>query len=254
VPEPTPAATNRTRSRVPRGVRRVSALLASAVVTALAVLLAAPGTAWAGGPTSVLLVSPSTERAAAVYTSDPVYAELDALLAAPGAGVVGEPPEGPGQYVTLTWLVHDVSIWRIDRVFLDPVDGMRVVSRTSGENPTGNPADLSEGLWPGESGGPATSWYRPLDQGALAALFDRLGLLDPAVPDPSGDRAGVTAAELRAAAVPPAPAPETPARGDGPWWWAGAGALLGGIAALLGLRASSGLRRRLLPVPAPVER
>jgi len=250
VPEPTPAATNRTRSRVPRGVRRVSALLASAVVTALAVLLAAPGTAWAGGPTSVLLVSPTTGRAAAAHTSDPVYAELDALLAAPGSGVVGEPPDGPGQYVTLTWLVHDVSVWRIDRVFLDAADGMRVASRMSSGDPTGTPIDLAEGLWPGESGGPGASWYRPLDQAALAALFDRLGLLDPAAPDPSGDRAGVTAAELRAAAAPPAPAPEPPARGDGPWWWAGAGALLGGGAAVLGLRASSALRGRLLPTPA----
>ncbi|MCO1653446.1 hypothetical protein [Pseudonocardia humida] len=249
MPEPSPAAASRTRRRVPRGARRGVALVA----TALALLLAVPGTAWAGGPTSVLLVSPTTGRAAGVHTADPVYAELEALLADPG-GPISHPPEnGPGQYVTATWLVHDVSIWRIDRIFLDRTDGIRVVTRIAG---TSEPADMSEGMWPGESGGPDAIWHRPTDQAALVALLDRLGLLDPAVPDPSGDRATVTAAELRAAAAattPTAPAPEPPpAAGDGPWWWAGAGALLGAAAAVLGLRAWPGLRRRVLP--APVER
>jgi hypothetical protein len=208
-------------------------------------LIALPGTAWAGGPTSVLLVSPTTERAAALYTSDPAYGELETLLDASGEAV-GEPPTGAGQYVTVTWLVHDVSIWRIDRVLLDPADGVRVVTSTG----DGTSTDLSEGLWPGESGRPGATWHRPADQAALAALFDRLGLLDPASADAPGDRAVVTAAELRAAATPPTPAPEPEARGDGVWWWAGAGALAGGLGAVLGLRASAGLRHRLLPTPA----
>ncbi|WP_214407950.1 hypothetical protein [Pseudonocardia lacus] len=246
MPEPTPAAMSRTRARVRRGVRRGAALLAAVA----AVLLGAPGTAHAGGPTSVLLVSPTNGRAAAVHTSDPAYAALEDALADLGGPVEGPPDITPGQYVTATWLVHDVSIWRIDRIFLDPTDGIRVVTRIAG---SADPANLSEGMWPGESGGPDAYWHRPADQQALITLLDRLGLLGPvAGGDPSGDRALVSAAELRAAAAPPAPAPEPPTGGDGPWWWAGAGALLGGAAAVLGLRSSSGLRRRLLP--DPVER
>jgi hypothetical protein len=224
-------------------VRRAAALAAAV----LAVLLAAPGAAWAGGPTSVLLVSPTNERVAAIYTADPAYTELETLLADPGGPVIGPPEDGAGQYVTATWLIHDVSIWRIDRIFLDRTDGIRVVTRIA--DGTSEPADLSAGLWPGESGGPGVSWHRPTDQDALITLLDRLGLLGPAASgDPTGDEALVTAAELRAAAAPPAPEPA--AAGDGPWWWAGAGALLGGAAAVLGLRVSAGLRRRVLPSAA----
>jgi hypothetical protein len=225
-------------------VRRGAALVA----TVLAVLLAVPGTAWAGGPTSVLLVSPTTGRAAALHTSDPAYAELEALLSGPGGPVLGEPEDGLGQYVTATWLVHDVDVWRIDRVSLDPTDGIRVLTRIA----DGTSTDLSEGLRPGQTGGPGAIWHRPADQAALAALFDRLGLLDPVAADPSGDEAIVTAAELQAAATAAtaaAAAPGPRASGDGPWWWAGAGALLGAGAAGLGLRASAGLRRRVLPTP-----
>ncbi len=242
MPQPTPTAANRTRSRTRPGARRAAALLA----VLLAVLLLAPGTAWAGGPTSVLLASPTTDRAAALYTADPAYAQLEALLADPGRPVSGPPEDGSGQYVTATWLVHDVTVWRIDRIFLDRDDGIRVVTRTT--DATVEPAALAEGMWPGEPGGPDPTWHRPTDQAALAALLDGLGLLDPA-PGLHADVAAVPAAELRAAAAPTAPAPGPPARGDGPWWWAGAGALLGAVAAVLGLRASTGLRRRLLSTP-----
>ena len=62
-------------------MRRV--LLAVLVTAATTMMMASP--AHAGGPTSVLLTSPGTARAAALYYTDPRYAELEALLHGPEA-------------------------------------------------------------------------------------------------------------------------------------------------------------------------
>ncbi|TCO62679.1 hypothetical protein [Actinocrispum wychmicini] len=80
--------------------------------------------AFAGGPTSVIVVDPSTAKTAALYNSDTDYT---ALMAALGPDPVkAEGPDlhaAPSTTVTITWLVHDVQIWRTDHVFMDEQGG-----------------------------------------------------------------------------------------------------------------------------------
>src|SRR2546423_11493579 len=106
---------------------RLAALFA--VVTTLLVL-GAPA-AFAGGPTSVILVNPQTGATAALYNSSIDYQALnDALGEAPQQPVPGTPDlhGGPGSSAfNITWLMHDVQVWRSDPVLTQ--DAARPVSR-----------------------------------------------------------------------------------------------------------------------------
>lgn len=219
-----------------RWLRRVGAVLAA---VGLAVLVT-PGTAAAGGPTSVLLACPQHDRAAALYTGDPAYERLLELVGEQPVADPAPPPADSGTtYVTLTWLVHDVGVWRVDRAFLDTSQGAWLVTETTGDTATPPGGDL----WPGQRGGPTAVWHRPSDPDALLALFGELGLLRTA-PGPA-----VVQTVREPVAVPALPAAPAPS-GDSPWWWAGAGALVGVAGAVVALRGSAGLRRRLLPSAA----
>jgi hypothetical protein len=114
-------------------MRRVRAAI---VVLALSVLsLAFAGPAAAGGPTSVLLVHSDTHKAASLYYTDADYALLSELvggISGAGAGTVDSSGMGQefGSAVTLTWLVHDVSVWRVDRVYLDAEGGPWIATQS----------------------------------------------------------------------------------------------------------------------------
>jgi hypothetical protein len=122
-------------------------------------------TAHAGGPTSVLLTNPNLGRATALHVQNPDY---DRLFAAVGEQVTGpeQPPSGVGSSdeVRLTWLIHDMQIWRIDRVHLTGGDGiwLETVTDLAG---TGDVFDR------------AARWHRPKDGHALAVLLSTAGLL-----------------------------------------------------------------------------
>lgn len=124
-------------------MRRV--LTAALVAAATMMLGAAP--AAAGGPTSVLLTNPGEARAAALYYADPRYAELEELLHADGATSAGgaqEPVPGGGTSLNLTWLIHDVSVWRTDTVLLDSAGGAWISTSTSlDEAPVATSGDWS---------------------------------------------------------------------------------------------------------------
>lgn len=126
--------------------------------------------AWAGGPTSVMIVDPNTGQAVAVHTKNPRYQQLvDAVGAyvsptGPTAPPTSVPADCFGCELRLTWLVHDVSVWRIDRVYLTANDGIWLQS-VSSENGSG---DLL--------GGPA-HWQRPSDPDALLTLLHESGVL-----------------------------------------------------------------------------
>lgn len=109
--------------------------LAAAVIVAGAVLLAAP--AQAGGPTSVLITDMESGDATALYYTDSDYAELERLLQS--GERIARPPAGAisGSPYNVTWLVHDVSVWRTDTVFLggqgDPYVKSSLIDWDSGE-------------------------------------------------------------------------------------------------------------------------
>jgi hypothetical protein len=132
--------------------------------------------AQAGGPTSVLLVVPGENRTAALYTGDPEYQELSSLLDVFNTATgTTTPPEGAsdtgasgtddisGPGVTLTWLIHDVSVWRVDRVYLNAKNGPWVSTQTAMDG-----GDVATK--------PATWRSVGKDGPALTALLDRLGV------------------------------------------------------------------------------
>jgi hypothetical protein len=86
------------------------------VLLAAATWAGTAGMAHAGGPTSVLVVSPSAQRATGLYHTDSRYEELSQAI---GGGQ--DEPSGPlsqpasveldqAMEVRQTWLVHDVSV------------------------------------------------------------------------------------------------------------------------------------------------
>jgi hypothetical protein len=229
------------------------AALAAAVATLGALLFAAPASA--GGPTSVLLVVPGAGRTASLYYDDAEYQELSALVGAEGPVDVGtaEGTSGPGHEngpgVTLTWLIHDVTVWRVDRVYPGADDTMWISTQA---------ADLSSSsIWDSP-----VVWHPAANSKRLLVLLDRLGVnpvggaaVRDVATDPIGgsDPAGSVAADAGSSAAPAATAAAgrsaTASRSDtwmplpaGPVWGF-AGLALGVLATLTGRRWTAGRRR-----------
>ncbi|MGC3002468.1 hypothetical protein ACPF8X_29860 [Streptomyces sp. G35A] len=219
-------------------MRRLTAGVgASAAAVILLVWGAAP--AAAGGPTSVLVVSPESEETAALYYADEEYGELERLLGPPGTGTRDKPPEAglaPGRLINVTWMVHDVTPWRVDRVF--PADG-------GGDVWIHTSAQLTE---PAEG-----RWHRAEHPSELRKLLKGLGVMGGR--SGAGSYSGVypapweTGAAGSSGAAPPASGTErdtaaaseertAPVRGDGgtDWWVAAVPAGVAGAALALVLR------------------
>jgi hypothetical protein len=215
-----------------RGVRELIAVL-GALAVALAVLLLGAPAALAGGPTSVLLVSPDSAESAALYYSDEEYAELTRLLGAPDSGTREQPPGldliSGGSQLNVTWLLHDVSPWRLDRVFPDTSHSKEVWIHTATHVP-----DSLNGYW-----------HRAEHPAQLRALLKKLGVMGK--PSPKGAAAMFPApwdSGTPKAADPPA---DTTAAGDQrsravsaaaadegtDWWWAIPGLAAGAVLALV---------------------
>lgn len=94
--------------------RAVLLLVLTLTTVVLAVLPAA-----AGGPTSVMVTVPGAGRSTALYYTDTAYERLSDAI---GVGREVDPVRGPDfgaqNPVTLTWLIHDVTVWRVDRVYV----------------------------------------------------------------------------------------------------------------------------------------
>jgi hypothetical protein len=158
--------------------------------------------AWAGGPTSVLLANPQTGRVAALYYTDKAY---DRLAGAVGAfvsetGSANKPGAVTDDFtgeIRLTWLIHDMSIWRIDRIHATTEDGMWVQTLVRADG--GDVFDQ-----PG-------TWQRPVDPKALTAALQDAGLLTAAAgADDSSSiasRAESAPAAVTDAAIPAAESP-----------------------------------------------
>jgi hypothetical protein len=135
------------------------------------------GSAYAGGPTSVLLVNTDRARAQALYVTDPAY---DRLAAAAGDTYgASTPPSGVAQgvkdEVKLTWLIHDVTVWRLDRVVLTRNDGIWI------ETALKLPEDDD-----------TARWHRASDDQALTALLSAAGLLGKQAQPPGDSPASMT--------------------------------------------------------------
>lgn len=221
---------------------RVAALVA-AVAAALAgalIVIVAPS-ATAGGPTSVLVVNYEGQRAAGALTGSADYAALESALDA-YATPVGDrtaPASFMGTQLRLTWMIHDVTPWRVDAISISGDDvWVETVTDTSGD------ANLFD---------TAGVRHRPKDAALLLSTLTELGVIgDQPSAGPSGPAAQAAAKTAAPAALPASVATTTAARATNespaPPWWATAAA----VALALGLGVLVGRRARRAPAAAPM--
>jgi hypothetical protein len=144
--------------------------------------------------------------------------------------------------VTLTWLIHDVGVWRIDRVFLGAEGGPWISTQTDTDG-THQIAD-------------PPIWHRSADGKELTALLNRLGVgltgvrpspeTHPAASEPAASEAvsasDEVAASPRASASSAREGERTSSTWAEPsrWVWAATGALLGAALTLAAGRRRGG--------------
>jgi hypothetical protein len=174
-----------------------------ALVACLVLVFLSAGPAAAGGPTSVLLVSPGDGRTASLYHSDPAYDQLAAALGESPVAEPGGPPwtSDPGtSQINVTWLIHDVSVWRVDRIVLDYKGATWI--ETNGSLP-----ETFDWNNPG-------IWHKAKDPAVVRALVTELGLVGKTAAKP---RPAVSV-EPSAAPVAAAQTPEPSSGGLSSWW------------------------------------
>lgn len=229
-----------------RRFRELVAALGALAMAVAVVLLSAPVAA-AGGPTSVLVVSPESKETAALYYSDEEYGELQHLLGEATSGTREEPPGlgvGSGRQINVTWLVHDVSPWRVDRVYPDAARGGEVWIHTANDVP-----QSTNGYW-----------HKAEQPDKVRALFKSLGVLGKSSGAGSGAVYPAPWQTEDAAAPAPTPTDQSAATtaatlGAGTdWWWAIPGAAAGAVLALALRPLVPGVRRRLSPARRRAER
>ena len=198
---------------------RLRASLTAALLVAATLMLSGmlSGPAAAGGPTSALLSVPGEGATASLYYTDPEYdalADLVGISSPTGTGKEGPPgfghENGPG--VTVTWLIHDVMPWRVDRIYLEGKGAPWIATQvTNGDG----------AIWDSP-----VVWAQPASPGALVALLDRLGVGEAS--REAGAFNGVAGAPTSPETVPVRVTEETPADASP---FAGIGWGLGGLAA-----------------------
>jgi hypothetical protein len=141
-------------------VRRTLILLAALLT------VAALGTtpARAGGPTSVILSAPP--YVTAVGYDDQRYADLQSLTQLEGNAAPDAAPDAAshqsGTFVRATWLIHDMSVWRIDIIYPDAPGGPWIATSDA----------LATGKMPAKP-----TWHQATDKAALLKLLGDLKLL-----------------------------------------------------------------------------
>ncbi|MFI6091613.1 hypothetical protein [Streptomyces sp. NPDC051218] len=237
---------------------------AAGAVAALALVVMGAPQAAAGGSTSVLVVSPESGQSTALYMSDEEYGDLER-----GLGVIGdmgkgrseEPPglsmDDPTRQINVTWMLHDVQPWRVDRAY-----------------PVAPGKDGEEGKEGKEDRGAAVvwihtttdvesmtgTWHKAKDPTRLTALFKKLGVLGatadrgrhaiPPRPESTPPQESTAASGPRAGSGQAAGDRSHAAPGDDStdWWWAIPGGAAGAAGVLL-LRGPLAERRSLLASP-----
>ncbi len=215
-------------------MRRVRAALTALTVVLMSVLVAGPASA--GGPTSVLLAESATGTAASFYYTDADYEALSDLVGVntPVETATADKAGGMrdvGGGVTMTWLIHDVAVWRVDRVYVGDKGGPWIATQ-SDMNASGNVYDS-----------PVT-WHRATNGPALVAFLDRHGF--GGAPTAAAGAAGAPVPDIAPVTPEPAQAtsqPASPTPTWGGWAWGLAGLALGLALALAAPRVLSRARR-----------
>ncbi|WP_237536726.1 hypothetical protein [Streptomyces sp. SID5785] len=215
--------------------------MTASLAAALALVLWGAAQASAGGPTSVLVVSPESQESASLYFSDERYERLARLVGEPGEGKKEIPPGlevGSGRQLNVTWLRHDISPWRVDRVYPDTPGSKEVWIHTSTDMETLNGV-----------------WHTAQHPAELRSLLHKLGVMGKAksggagavfpAPDRSQDRS-TTQPQATPSGTAPAAVGSTP--GSSGWWWVVPGLLAGAALALLARPAAVGLPRKISAV------
>jgi hypothetical protein len=165
------------------------------VLLAAATWAGTAGMAHAGGPTSVLVASPSAQRATGLYHTDSRYQELSQAVGGgqtKPAGSLSQPTSvelNQGIEVRLTWLVHDVSVWRTDGIYITRSDGVWINTL----------ADLDGGS--GDLFDQPSRWHRAKDDAALLAVLKSSGILTSSVAPRMDSSPRALPAETAAAAA-----------------------------------------------------
>ncbi|MGW5238969.1 hypothetical protein ACWEOW_08555 [Monashia sp. NPDC004114] len=184
--------------------RRLVAAGAATVAALVGAVLVGASPAAAGGPTSVLIVNYDQSRASGALTGSPAYESLSRALDVMNTPVGESRPEDSfmSSRLRLTWMIHDVSPWRIDAIYLDGKDVW--VSTTLSYDSTSlfdKPA----------------IWHRPADATLLVDTLTSLGVIGDAPASSATPRSAATAA--RAAQSAPATPPAASRVSSGyPWW------------------------------------
>lgn len=225
---------------------RRTVTLAAALVTALLLVVAPPASA--GGPTSVLVVNYSGNRAAGALTGGAAYAALAEALDVYNqpTGASSPPASFMEASVRLTWMIHDVTPWRIDALV---VDGDDVWVETVMDTDAGKSLFETRAIR-----------HRAADAALLLSTLRELGVYG--APATAADGASRRAAVDAADAATPAGQPATTAQGTTspsapsslpgavPWWAsAAAAALTLGLGLVLGRRHASPSRHGTDPEP-----
>ncbi len=229
---------------------RIRQVLVAVAAAATATLITA-GPVHAGGPTSVIIVNPATGDVGALYLTDRSYQVLlDALEPAPDISVEepGALSAGPGTpAINITWLIHDVEVWRIDHVRLD----LKYVWVQTTLLADGNDFPYDSGAWRVAANG-----------NAVLDVLDELGVLPGSVQPDAGALDGGSAGSVGASnevTVADQPVDEAPPSTVLDWPWI-AVAAVGGIG--LGVvarpavwavlrRRESGPRQQLVDLELP---
>ncbi|MGW6275881.1 hypothetical protein [Kribbella sp. NPDC055071] len=138
-------------------IRRTLILIAA--LLAVAALGTTP--AHAGGPTSVLLSAPP--HVVAVGYEDKAYGELQRLTDTSATRPdPGTERHDAGHFVRATWMIHDMSVWRIDIIYPDAPGGPWIATSESYD---GNVDSIKP------------VWHAAVDPIALVKLLGTLKLL-----------------------------------------------------------------------------
>ena len=206
--------------------RTVLAIVAVLVVASSGVMPAA-----AGGPTSVLLSAPSVPRVVAAGYEDKAYKDLTELIQSTDTtgNIDTSRQHESGEFIRATWLIHDMSVWRLDVIYPQAPNGPWIATTTMDES-----GKLSE----------TPVWHQSADMPKMLKLLDALGLLGGkhSVSGPTNlswnDGTQTTTAPAEQPVAQSAPASSVKAQPGAltGWRWAIPGFVLGALIAVVAVR------------------